>query len=36
MKKYLITVSALCLLSACAGFTPDYDITDASEASKPS
>ena len=36
MKKYLITVSALCLLSACAGFTPDYDITDASETSKPS
>ncbi len=36
MKKYLMTVPALCLLSACAGFTPDYDITDASETSRPS
>ena len=36
MKKHLLTVSALCLLSACASFKPDYVVTDASKSSSPS
>ena len=36
MKKHLLTVSALCLLSACASFKPDYVVTDTSESSSPS
>lgn len=36
MKKHLLTVSALCLLSACASFKPDYVVTDASQSSRPS
>lgn len=36
MKKHLITASVFGLLAACAGFTPDYVVTDASENSKPS
>ncbi len=35
MKKQLLTVSALCLLAACAGFKPDYVKTDGSEKSVP-
>ncbi|MBR1778169.1 MAG: hypothetical protein IJ752_06260 [Alphaproteobacteria bacterium] len=36
MKKHLAALSTLCLLSACAGFKPDYVVKDASESSAPS
>lgn len=36
MKKHLVTLSAICMLSACAGFEPDYVVRDASETSVPS
>lgn len=35
MKNKVLTVAALSLLTACAGFKPDYEVKDASETSKP-
>lgn len=35
MKKYLLAVAAVCLVSACASFKPDYEVKDASDSSKP-
>ncbi|HBO59117.1 MAG TPA: hypothetical protein DD624_04325 [Alphaproteobacteria bacterium] len=35
MKNKVLTVAAVSLLTACAGFKPDYEVKDASEASKP-
>ena len=35
MKNKVLTVAAVSLLTACAGFKPDYEVKDASETSKP-
>ena len=35
MKNKALTVAALSLLTACAGFKPDYEVRDASASSKP-
>lgn len=35
MKNKVLTVAAVSLLTACAGFKPDYEVKDASDSSKP-
>ncbi len=35
MKKMTVALLALCSVSACASFKPDYEVKDASESSRP-